>query len=143
MSRTYRKIPHWASEECLNDEMATVEFSSERGANWHGMKNGVSPANGNVIGFEDDTKRSRAARLHTNKIRRAIDRKEITEGISEMVDGAQEAMAELAAMDADLYDNIDEAHWLTWDEYIGSDPIEEEPIDDYDPYWDMDYDYDY
>ena len=131
MSRTYRKIPHWASEVCLQD-------------NWHGMKNGVSPINGNVIGFEDDITRGRAARLHTNKIRRAIDRKEITEGISEMINGAQEAMAELEFLDENH--NLDEMqvdyyYDHDYDDYYDiPDPVDDEQFeDDYDPYW---YDYD-
>ena len=178
MSRTYRKIPHWASkkslhrdfdERCghwgfhrrLNDftnaddyvRAATAHFRGERASGWRGMKSGVAP-NGNVIGYEDDASRCPAARTRTNKRRRELGKKEIALAVAEMADNEQAAIAELIAMDRDLFGDIDEGHWADWDDYseYDSDPLPEDdyceddyndPFEDeyrYDPFWEMGYD---
>lgn len=92
-----------------------------------------------------------------SKVRRGDDKKKVAAAISEMVDDEQAALNELIQMDADLFGDIDESHWLDWDDFSEHDfdPLPEDdyckddyidPFEDeddfYDPYWEMGYDLD-
>ena len=169
MSRTYRKIPHWASKKRLiagftdgyghwsfhsrlNDftnvddyvKAATAHYRGERGSGWSGMKNQIAP-NGNVIGDDEEATRCPASRTRTNKLRRAQGKNEIVAAISEMVDDEQVSIDELMQMDNDLFGDIDISHWLDWDDFDQQD-FDPEPEDDYckddyiDPFEDDFYD---
>lgn len=149
---------HWGFHRSLNrfTEVdayviaATAHFRGERGSGWQAMKDGVGP-NGNVIGW-GESPRGRDQRRFTNKIRRSQGRAEIREALAEMSAEATDDLAEWMNWEMDERDNFEDDHWTEWDDWE-DDRLEDERMeaeyesmeDDYysDPFWDMDYDYDY